>query len=158
MSKRPSPTKDAADELGLTRRRIQQIRKGEALDGAKEMARLRRAEKAVTIKLRQAQEEAIQADLRRKARIDAGELIHTDTANAIYVGALLELKTQLTNLPDRLAHQLRPDDPKFARDLLWSELARISELIQAKIVASTPSLPSSSSSSTSLSSPTTSPS
>ena len=133
--KKPSPTKDAADELGLTKRRIRQMKKSDSLDASKEMARLRRQEKVATIALREAQEQQIQAELRRKARIDSGELIHIDIAIPRFVAPLAELKTQLTNLPDRLAHQLRPDDPGFARKLIWAELSRIEELVQAKIDA-----------------------
>ena len=131
--KKPSPTKDAADELGLTKRRIRQMKKSDSLDASQEMARLRRQEKVATIALREAQEQQIQAELKRKERIDSGELIHIDVANPLYVGVLAEIRTQLSNLPDRLAHQLRPDAPGFARELLWLELSRISELIQIKI-------------------------
>jgi hypothetical protein len=132
-NKKPSPTAHAAAELGLTRRRIQQKKADGTLDSSAEMSRLRRLEKEVTIELRRAQEQQIQVELKRKARIDAGELIHSDVATPVFVGALLEIKAQLVNLPDRLSHQLCPDNPEFARRLLWSELARISELVQTKI-------------------------
>ena len=111
---RPAPTKKAAAELGLTRRRIRQMRAEGSLDNTKEMARLRRLEKEATIKLRGAQEEQIRADLQRKARLDAEELIHADVAVARFVGFLAEIRAQLQNLPERLAYQLRPDDVEFA--------------------------------------------
>lgn len=149
---RPSPTKDAAEELGLSRRRVRQMKRESSsspspsssdgrspspsdgtIDPIKEMARLRRLEKEATIKLREAQEQQIQVGLKREARIAAGELIHADVAVTRFVGALIELRTRLSNLPDRLAHQLRPDDPDGARKIVWQELSSISELVQRKI-------------------------
>jgi hypothetical protein len=131
---RPKNTKRAELEQawGVSARRVQQVIKEMGIDNIADIEELRVIEKRVVIALRSAQADRHRHDLERQRRLDTGELIPADFAIAKYVGALLELKAQLANLPDRLCAKLNPDDPEFARRILQEELATISAAVVAK--------------------------
>jgi hypothetical protein len=120
------------NSLGLTGRRVRQIIAEMGLDAITDMGQLRLEEKRITIALRAAQTDRQRHELERQKRLDSGELIRVDIAIGKHVGAMLELKQQLANLPDRVCVKLNPDDPEFVRRILQEEIARITDAVVTK--------------------------
>jgi hypothetical protein len=118
-------------KLGVSARRVQQIIKEQGLDRITDEVELRMIERRVVIAYRSEQAARVRYESDRQKQLDAHELISVDDANAIYLAALMELKAQLANIPDRLCGKLTPDDPEHSRRILQDELVSISDAVIA---------------------------
>jgi hypothetical protein len=125
----------AEKTLGVTGRQVRNIMKEIGVDSIDDLGVLKVREKQVVIALRHVQAEQAREELDAVRRLREGEVISLDFAIQQYAGALAEIRTQLSNTPDRLCAVLRPDDPDGAWAIRWEELGRISDIIAAKIRA-----------------------
>jgi len=125
--------KELEETLGVSQRRVRQLIAEGGVDAVKKMGELRVLEKQIVIALRGAQTDRHQHDLERQKKLDSGELISADWAIETYVGAMLDLKDQLNNIPDRLCSKLNPENPEAARRILQEELATITTAVAKKV-------------------------